>query len=395
MIARAEALRPLLREEQEASELRGSYSEAIHEEFLKAGFYRVIQPRRFGGYEFDLPTFYRLTIELSRGDPAVGWCFCLTAGHAMQLGSLFSEQAQTECFGPDGEFRAPSRATPLGTATRVDEGWHINGTWDYCSGAPYSTHFMPVALLKEDGGPPIGAAYAVIPRTQFTVLDDWGGDVVLGLRASGSNSIEVKDAIVPEDYVILDNLLDLDVSEGTPGYRLHGNPMYAGRALGFFHGELLSIAYGALLAALDEFEEIIRTRTTMFPPPMPRYQHHDYQRPLGMALGMADAVESIIIHAAETYMERCRAGMEDGDVFTEEKDMRLFNGLQHAGRLVWEAMELLFRNAGSSAGKRGSRIQRYYRDISMCRGHLAWQFEAIAETRAKIHLGLPRPTFFE
>jgi 3-hydroxy-9,10-secoandrosta-1,3,5(10)-triene-9,17-dione monooxygenase len=301
MIARAEALRPLLREEQEASEERGHYSEAIHEEFVKAGFYRVIQPRRFGGYEFDLPTFYRLATELSRGDPSTGWCFCLTAGHAMQLGSLFTEEAQAEAFGPNGDFLAPSRATPLGTAERVDGGWLINGTWDYCSGAPYATHFMPVAVFSgENGEQPAGPAYAVIPRSQWTMLDDWGGDVVLGLRGSGSNSIEVKDAVVPEHFVILENLLDLDVSEGTVGYRLHGNPMYAGRALGFFHGELLSIALGALRAALDEFEQIIRTRKTMFPPIVPRYEQHDYQRTLGLALGIADAVESIVIHAAET-----------------------------------------------------------------------------------------------
>src|SRR5262249_50878581 len=116
MLARAEALRPLLLEEQAATEDRGFYSERIHEEFRAAGFYRMLQPRRFGGYEFDLPSFARVIVEVARGCPSSGWCLCLAAGHAMNVASLFSEQAQAEAFGPDGEFRAPSRGTPLGTA---------------------------------------------------------------------------------------------------------------------------------------------------------------------------------------------------------------------------------------------------------------------------------------
>ena len=46
MIARARALRPIVRDEAEAAERRGYYSEALHHEFTKAGFYRCLQPRR-------------------------------------------------------------------------------------------------------------------------------------------------------------------------------------------------------------------------------------------------------------------------------------------------------------------------------------------------------------
>lgn len=41
MIARARALRSMVREEAEAAERRGYYSEALHNEFVKAGFYDV------------------------------------------------------------------------------------------------------------------------------------------------------------------------------------------------------------------------------------------------------------------------------------------------------------------------------------------------------------------
>ena len=62
MIARATALRGTLRAAQAECEAQGRVSEAVNDELIRAGFYRVIQPRLFGGYEFDVPDF------LSRDD---------------------------------------------------------------------------------------------------------------------------------------------------------------------------------------------------------------------------------------------------------------------------------------------------------------------------------------
>ncbi len=386
IVARADALRPLLLSEQAETEERGYYSQEIHEEMRRAGLYRLLQPRRFGGYEFDLTTFARVVLAISRGCPSSGWCFCLATAHAMQIASLFSEQAQADVFGPDGDFRAPSRGTPMGTAVPVEGGWLVNGTWDYCSGAPYATHFVPVAF--EDPADPTSLVLAVVPRSQWTMLDDWGD--VLGLRGSGSHSITVKDAVVPEHFVVRENLLDVDVSGGTVGYRLHGNPMYAGRTLGFFYVEIVSIVVGAARAALDEFEEIMRARTTYIPPIVPRYQHHEFQRPFGLALGMVDAAEMTVLKATDLYLDYCRRGVEGGEPFTVEEDTRLYTSLQHAARFAWEATELLFRNAGTSAARNGQRMQRYYRDISMSRTQFAANFERAAEWLARTHFGEPR-----
>ncbi len=79
MIARAVAMRPQLRVEQDESDARGAYSPAMHDAFVKAGFYRITQPRLFGGYEFELLTFYRVMLEIARGHPGSAWCLALGA----------------------------------------------------------------------------------------------------------------------------------------------------------------------------------------------------------------------------------------------------------------------------------------------------------------------------
>ena len=102
-------MRPMLRERQNACEAAGQVSEDTNAQFIAAGFYRILQPRCFGGYEFDLPTFLKVMIAISRGCSDSGWVLALTAGHAFLMAS-FPEEGQREAFGDKGEFRAPSVA---------------------------------------------------------------------------------------------------------------------------------------------------------------------------------------------------------------------------------------------------------------------------------------------
>lgn len=136
LIARAAALKPLLRAQQAENDERGAYSPELHQAFVKAGLYRTVQPRMFGGYEFDIPTFYRAMLEIAHGHPSAGWCLTLCASHPFLIASHWSERAQRELFGPDGHFAAPHRVPPMGKLTPVEGGYRLTGKWDFCSGIP-------------------------------------------------------------------------------------------------------------------------------------------------------------------------------------------------------------------------------------------------------------------
>lgn len=392
MIARAAAFRDRLRAEQDENDVRGTYSPEMHEEFVKAGFYRCTQPRMFGGYEFDLATFYKTMLEIARGQPAVGWCLGLAASHAFEIASHWPEQAQVELFGKDGHFIAPHRAPPLGTLTPVDGGYIMNGTWDYCSGVPYATHFIGGCLLKRPGEQPVHA-HAIVAKGKYAILDDWGGDRTLGMRASGSNSVRVENVFVPEHHIgyLSPGLAGTpeSMADGTPGTRLHGNPMYLGRLAGPFHATLVMPVVGAARAALDEYEEIITTRKTLSMPQMPRYLHFDFQRSYGHALTLTDAAEALMIKGCEMYADYCNRWAEDGTLITTEENMRLWGMIQHAGRMACEAVEHLFHNGGSAVARKGHRIQRYFNDVAMYRGHSSSQYLSFASGLARLHFGQP------
>ncbi|MGP4014489.1 acyl-CoA dehydrogenase family protein [Saccharopolyspora sp. 5N708] len=396
LVQRAAELRPMLRAQQDAAEARGHYDEDVHRALVDADLYRVLTPRRYGGLEMDLSAYARVVIEISRGDPSTGWCYSLGHNHNLTTASHWSAQAQDEVFNnPAGYFRSSHSVAGAIEATPVDGGFRLTGASPYQSGVPYSTYATVNAVVKDsvgpDGLPEIIAA--IVPRGEFQVLDDWSGDGTLGLRGSGSNTVVVDDVFVPEHRTSLFDWVHHDYDKPSEGNELHGNPMYLGPVAGFFHLALVSPMVGAAKAAVDEYENIINTRTMLFPPFDLRRDDPHHQADLGMAMTMTDAAEAIVIRACDQYMEYCADLVERGITFTMEKDVRLYGIIQRAGELASEAVSLLYRSAGSSAARAGHPIQRYFRDVSMYRGHISAQYQWTAMKIAQVHFGLRKSPF--
>ena len=78
LIGRATDMIPMLRERATATdEARQMLVENL-DAFQQAGFFRTVQPKRYGGFEFDFETVFKITIEVGAGCPAVplgppGW----------------------------------------------------------------------------------------------------------------------------------------------------------------------------------------------------------------------------------------------------------------------------------------------------------------------------------
>jgi 3-hydroxy-9,10-secoandrosta-1,3,5(10)-triene-9,17-dione monooxygenase len=384
-------LRPALIAAQAETEERTYYSQEMHKAFLDAGLYRVLLPRRYGGLEFDVPTFTRLQTEMARGCVSTAWCWALATSHAMQIASYFPEAAQEKIFG-DGDFRCASVAAPDAKAQRLENGWRLDGTVRYCSGIPYSTHFMGQALI--DGLPPEEAAERMLlyvaPRSEWAMLDDWGDS--LGLRGSGSHSIRLEDGRIPAEFVVENtSMVNVDVSGGTPGLALHGNPMYVGRALSAFTISLAALTVGAGYNALDEFEHQMRTRKTSLPPMVSRLTDPEHQRWYGGALGKLATAEASVLRCAEEHMEICERTAAGGAPYSEEEEQRIGIIGREVIVQVWEAVdEHLFRNVGSSALRAGQRFERVWRDLTMIASHRNTGFRDLMFRKlAQLHLGLP------
>jgi 3-hydroxy-9,10-secoandrosta-1,3,5(10)-triene-9,17-dione monooxygenase len=389
LVERAAKMGDEIRAEAAGNEARGGYSPERHEAFTAAGFYRMLQPKRYGGYEVGLDDYFRVVIELARADTATGWAMCLAGAHVFQLSAFFGATAQDELFSADGHMVIPSRNIPRGTLTPASEhgvdGWTLDGTWDYSSGCTYATTMMGVAV-DASGNKMIFA----LPFEQCERLDDWGGSHTLGLGGSGSNSVRIDHVFVPSHRVQPYTWKDYKIPpEGTPGYQIHGNPMYLARTLTLFWGELAALMVGCARGMLDEYERLIRERPTSFPPPMPRIESPDYLRWFGEALAMIDTAEHAVLSAAADYMARCRRWAEAGDDFAVIDDARLRDVVAYAAKIATQAIQLMFDTGGSNATQEGSRLLRYYRDASMFRTHIAAQYDAVWLSTGRLYFGGP------
>jgi 3-hydroxy-9,10-secoandrosta-1,3,5(10)-triene-9,17-dione monooxygenase len=245
------------------------------------------------------------------------------------------------------------------------------------------------------GGPPTILLF-VAPRSAWTMLDDWGE--TLGLKGSGSHSVRFENAFVPSRFVLPNTwMVDTDVSGGTPGLRLHGNPMYAGRTLAFFQGELAAVMVGAAKGALDEYEQIMLARKTQRPPIVPRHEDPDYQRWFGLAIGRVATAEAALVQCAEQWLGLCRRSAETGVPFSREDDLRLNIIARESLTLAWDAMQgQIFRTAGTSAARNGQRLERIFRDMAIGWGHFGTVVgDWAARELVREHFGLvqvvPRP----
>jgi 3-hydroxy-9,10-secoandrosta-1,3,5(10)-triene-9,17-dione monooxygenase len=364
-IALARSLQPKLREQQETSDERGWYSDEVHKTLLDGGMYRLVQPKMFGGYEFDLVTFGKVVMEIARGHPSSGWCYCLGTSHSLVMASHWPEQAQRELFGAQGEFRAPHRAPPAGQFIREEGGYRVTGQWNYSSGAPISTHFIGGANIPQaDGQNPRTVAFC-LPRDQYEILDDWGGDNSLGMRGSGSHSVKIEGQFVPDHHIVDAILLSLPPGwTETPGTRLHNNPMYLGIMGGAYHATFTAIFTGTAYAAIDEYEQIMRTKTVMGSKTL-KLNDPTSQAAFGEALANAHAAEALMIASMEMYHEQCDRWARTGQLITPTDTFKIWSIAQRGVWLACDAVDKLFKTASASNIAKGKRMQRYFRDIQM------------------------------
>ena len=119
MARRAEALLPRLRERAALTEeLRGLPPET-ERDLHETGLFRIVQPKRVGGSEFDYVALVDCAEILGRADASVAWNFANLASHQWMLG-MFDKRAQDLVWDKDVDaLIASSFIFPAGRARKV------------------------------------------------------------------------------------------------------------------------------------------------------------------------------------------------------------------------------------------------------------------------------------
>src|SRR6201995_3489263 len=131
-------LLPKLRQRAQETEDLRRLPDAPVSELQEIGFFRLLQPKQWGGLECDPALFYEAARRLASACGSTGWVSSIIGVHNWHL-ALFDQQAQEEVWGQDTNVRISSSYAPMGAGVVVEGGYLVSGSLNWPSGCVRAT----------------------------------------------------------------------------------------------------------------------------------------------------------------------------------------------------------------------------------------------------------------
>src|SRR5579862_6145524 len=150
LLARAEALVPILRERAgRAEELRRLPDETIAD-LHESGLFRVLQPKRVGGSELPFRAIVELVAVIGRGCGSTAWVLANLAAHHWLLG-MWPKEAQDEIWGQSpNNLIGSALIFPRGRGRKVAGGYRLTGRWPFSSGVDAASWNLIGAIVQDE-----------------------------------------------------------------------------------------------------------------------------------------------------------------------------------------------------------------------------------------------------
>lgn len=166
----------------------------------KNHWFKLLVPRIYTGQQVTLLNLLQLQEAISWADGSTGWVVTLCNG-AGWFGGFIAPEIANAIFNDPKVCLAGSGAV-CGTAEITANGYLVNGTWKYASGAHHATHITANCSIQKNGetvlnddGEPLVLPF-IFDKKDVNILPAWK---YIGMIATGSDSFEVKDLHVAQN----------------------------------------------------------------------------------------------------------------------------------------------------------------------------------------------------
>lgn len=325
-----------------------------------SGFTTLRLPVESGGFGASLPELFALLIELSETDTNVTNALRSHFGFTEDvLNSRFEEQrarwlpriAERETvgsgFSESGDAKLAAFSTTL---TRQGDHWLLNGRKYYTSGSLFAD-WINLGAVDGDGNP----VSALVPTRAagVAIVDDWDG---FGQSLTASGTATFADVLLPDAYV-------------------NPSPERFRYSTAFFQLVHLATLAGLGRAAATDVARLVGERKRV-------YSHGNADRIaddpqilqiVGRVRGAAYAAGAIALKAAEAVQrayEARLAGDDDAETAAVAiADLEVNQAVTVITTLILEATTTLFDALGASAAKRGTGLDRHWRNARTIASH--------------------------
>ena len=378
LLEAARRIAPVIREHSDETERERRLSPQVLAALHDAGLLRMCTPRSLGGLEVDPLTRALVIEEIAGHDTAAGWTLANPLDWAYQCARLPDAGAE-EIYGRGAnvviaaQFGRPMQATP------VQGGYRITGRAPFVSNC-YDANWIATTATVMAGDPSrtddTGApeeVMAYLPRESCQVIDTWH---VMGMRGTGSNDVAVTDVFVPTTRTFP------LVPEFTPGSHYQG-PLYRFPLVGIVATNLPPLVLAVARRAIEEVSALAQGKVPVAASTVLRERASAQAK-----LAQAEA----ILRAGRVFLYDTLSDTWEATVAGETLSLRhkadVLLAMTHAVQSAVQAVELMYRMAGTSGVYTRSPLERYFRDVQVLRHH-AFGAETRYETVGQVYLGLP------
>lgn len=327
---------------------------AVVDALIRAGVFKLLVPRAYGGAETSLATFVAVIDEIARADGSAGWCAMIGASSGLMAGFLSDDVART-VYGPD-DAATCGVAAPMGKAVPVAGGFRVSGRWTFGSGCQHSAWCMGGTLVDGEvlpsGAPDVRCMLFRV--SEIRILDTWDTS---GLRGTGSHDFVAEDVFVPAER----SFSLLSGRHSLPAYR---SAFFGGLAAG-----VAAVTLGIARAAIDAFTALAWDKR-----PMGMRQTLAHRELAQFAVARAEArlraARSFLLEAVSTASAGTAGapGEATADATIEQRAL-LRLAACHATSEAAAAVDLVYEAGGASSFHATSPLQRCFRDVHTVTQH--------------------------
>jgi len=376
IVQRARDLIPLLRARAEACEKARSVPVGTIALFHEAGFFRILQPRRWGGYEMHPNVFNRVLMELARGCPSSAWVVTVLGLHPFEVG-LLDPRCGDELWGEDNSRLVSSSYAPFGTVEHAEGGYMLHGEWRTSSGCDHASGGAFVGGRVKNAAGEMEFRSFLVPRADFAIKDDW---YVVGLAGTGSKSLILDHVFVPahRSHVIA------DYGEETHG---HVGTLYRMPFFYVFYAAISSVIIGMARGMVDLYIDHMVPRQNINQAVGAAVKDPFIKGRLGEAEAKILGAMARVLHNTDEAYACCARG----ELVPLDLRIRHFATNQFTGGECFDAAHMIFKKTSTRGVWLSSPMQRQMRDILVGANHITQNQDNIGDLLGGHMLGNPLP----
>lgn len=203
LLARAQNLRPLLRQAAAAIERERRLAGEVREALAAMGAFHLQLGSEFGGAAADPRSYLDVIEELSRADASSGWCAMVASESSACLNAWLAPTVIRSMLGSAPLAVVSLTAVGKGRAVAAGDGHRVSGRWRFTSGCRHAQWLGALCVVHDGEQPRLNASgvpemrFVFVASSDAILIDTWHTS---GLQGTASDDFSLDDVFVPATH---------------------------------------------------------------------------------------------------------------------------------------------------------------------------------------------------